>query len=312
MSALAVVFPGQGSQTVGMLSEFTDLYPIITETFTEASNVLDYSLMDLVQKGPAEKLNETIYTQVAMLVADVAMFRVIKQINSQKISFMAGHSLGEYAALVCSGVLGFTDAVRLVRERARLMQQHVAIGLGAMAAIVGLDNDVVTDLCIKACNERQKVMPANYNAIGQVVVAGHKEAVERLIIAAEAKEARLARLIPVSVPCHCDLLQGAAEEFGFFLKTINFNNPKCSVLSNIDAKTYMYGDEVRIKLQKQLYMPVQWVKIIQTMAQQGIKTIIECGPGQVLSGLIKRIDRTLTSYNINSQEALEKIKLLGE
>src|SRR3990167_886809 len=312
MNNCAFVFPGQGSQTVGMLADLAYKNKIILETFNEANSVLNYSLWDIVQLGPSEKLNETIYTQVAMLVADVALFRLINNLTRVEISLMAGHSLGEYAALVCAGALSLPDATSLIQKPSKLMQQHVPLGLGAMAAIVGLEDESVKQLCQEVSDANYKVMPANYNAIGQVVVAGHTEAVYKLIKAAETKNARLAKLIPVSVPCHCELLEKAATEFNTVLHATQFKEPSFAILSTVDALAYISPSDIRTRLTQQLYSPVQWVAIIQAMADKGITKIVECGPGQVLSGLIKRIDRSITTYNTNSEDALTRIKRDGE
>lgn len=308
MSKVAFVFPGQGSQSVGMLSELAQHHAIIQAVFEEASDVLSYDLWELTQAGPDTKLNETVYTQVAMLSADVAVFRLLQSLNPIKPIFMAGHSLGEYAALVCSDALSFHEALRAVQQRAQLMQSSVPMGAGAMAAIVGLDNEVVEQLCRQVSQANDQVMPANYNALGQVVVAGHTAAVERLIQAAEQQQARLAKIIPVSVPCHCELLRNMADEFAKTLAACDFQTPTCTVLSNVDAQAYISPEHIRRQLQMQLYKPVRWVEIIQHMASQGVDTIVECGPGQVLAGLIKRIDRTISVINANSPSSIEKLQ----
>jgi [acyl-carrier-protein] S-malonyltransferase len=308
MSKVSFVFPGQGSQSVGMLSELAQEHAVIHTVFEEASDVLAYDLWDLIQSGSASKLNETVYTQVAMLSADVAIFRLIQSLTSLAPSMMAGHSLGEYAALVCSEALSFNYALQAVQQRAQLMQKYVPMGTGAMAAIVGLDNEVVEQLCRQVNQADDQVMPANYNAIGQVVVAGHTAAVERLIQAAELQQARLAKMIPVSVPCHCDLLREMAVEFAKTLDGFEFQMPTCVVLSNVDAQAYTSTDHIRRQLQMQLYKPVRWVETIQNMASQGIEKIVECGPGQVLTGLIKRIGRDIAVMSVNSPATLEKIQ----
>lgn len=299
MTATAFLFPGQGSQAVGMLSAFAEMHPEIRQTFLTASEVLGYDLWELVQKGPESKLNETEYTQPAMLVADVAIFSVIQARASVPIEMMAGHSLGEYAALVCSQALTLEEAVSLVRLRGQLMQRYVPLGVGAMAAVIGLADEQVTELCEKVSHLSSKVMPANFNAIGQVVVAGHRDAVVRLVEAAEQANAILAKLIPVSVPCHCELLNEAAEAFGSALEVAEIKQPSCAVISNVDAKPYTSPDLIRSLLQSQLYLPVRWVQTIQYMQQAGIEQVVECGPGQVLSGLVKRIDRKLKIVNVS-------------
>lgn len=307
MNTLAIVFPGQGSQSVGMLSDWAQSFPSIQATFAEASEVLGFDLWTLIQEGPASKLNETQYTQVAMLTADVALYRVLQQNCSIQPSVMAGHSLGEYAALVAAQAIDFIDAVSLVQQRAQLMQQTVPLGVGAMAAIVGLTDERVHELCRDVSRPQSSVMPANFNAIGQVVVAGHDDAVERMIQAAQEQGARLAMKIPVSVPCHCALLAEAASIFHGELQQASFQTPSISVLNNVDAQPYQSAHDVRQKLEVQLHQPVQWVNVIQNMASQGVTHVIECGPGQVLSGLIKRIDRSLQTQSMTTPESLEKI-----
>lgn len=307
MNTLAMVFPGQGSQSVGMLSDWAQSFPIIQATFAEASEVLGFDLWTLIQEGPASKLNETQYTQVAMLSADVALYRALQQNCSIQPNVMAGHSLGEYAALVAAQAIDFVDAVSLVQQRAQLMQQTVPLGVGAMAAIVGLTDERVHELCMDVSRPQSSVMPANFNAIGQVVVAGHDDAVERMIRAAQEQGARLAMKIPVSVPCHCALLTEAASMFHGVLQQASFKTPTISVLNNVDAQSYQSAQDVRQKLEVQLHQPVQWVKVIQNMVSQGMTHVIECGPGQVLSGLMKRIDRSLQTQAMTTPESLEKI-----
>ncbi len=310
MTQIAFIFPGQGSQSIGMLAELATKHALIQQTFEEASDVVAYDLWQLVQTGPLSKLNETTYTQVAMLTADVAVFRLIQHLFSIKPTMMAGHSLGEYAALVCSHAIAFPQAVHVVQQRGQLMQANIPLGVGAMAAVVGLENEVVEDLCKQVSQAHDQVMPANYNAIGQVVVAGHMKAVERLIKVAEGAKARLAMMIPVSVPCHCDLLKETAEAFATVLKEAEFFQPNCPVLSNVNAQPYDSVQTIRLQLEVQLYRPVRWVDIIHAIATEGSHHIIECGPGQVLSGLIRRIDRTLTVLSVNDSASLEKIHTL--
>lgn len=307
----AFVFPGQGSQSVGMLSDFIPQYPIVTELFAEASDAVGYNLWQLVQNGPEDKLNQTEHTQVAMLTADVAIYKLLIQQGLAQPLIMAGHSLGEYAALVCADSLSITDAAHLVAKRGQLMQQAIPLGLGAMAAIVGLTDEQVDALCLDASQEDERVSPANYNAIGQVVVAGHTPAVERLIKLADEEGARLAKIIPVSVPCHCPLLSGAAELFAEALNQTEFKNPSIDVISNVDLSIYHSAQHIRTKLKEQLYSPVRWVETIQLFKNQGIELVIECGPGKVLNGLIKRIDRSLNAISvydtINLDQVLEQL-----
>lgn len=305
MTTLAFVFPGQGSQSVGMLAELAENYPIVTQTFNEISERLSYDLWQLVQQGPVEKLNQTEYTQVAMLGADVAVFRVMKQLAKFAPAYMAGHSLGEYAALVCAGAIALEDAAILVAARGRLMQQTVPMGEGAMAAIVGLTDEQVADLCAEASNAEHQVTPANFNAIGQVVIAGHTKAVERAIIIAEEKQARLAKIIPVSVPCHCALLHDAAEAFADYLQAAPFKAPQIAVISNVDLSIYEAPEQIRLLLKEQLYKPVRWVETIQKMRINEVDLLVECGPGKVLAGLAKRIERSLQSTCVYDKPSLD-------
>lgn len=293
MMNYAIVFPGQGSQFVGMLADLAAIYPDIKNTFSEVSDHLHYDIWQMVQQGPEEVLNQTEHTQVAMLTADVALFRILKSKQPLAPSMMAGHSLGEYAALVCADAVSLVDAAKLVQTRGRLMQQAIPMGVGAMAAIVGLSDEQVRQICIQSTNAIEQVTPANYNAIGQVVIAGHSAAVQRAIILAETQQARMAKIIPVSVPCHCELLKPAAEQFAEALAQAKLQIPTGTVISNVDLSAYQSVEQIRTLLQQQLYSPVRWVETIQKMQQAGIATIIECGPGKVLSGLIKRIDKSL-------------------
>lgn len=293
MMNYAIVFPGQGSQFVGMLADLAAIYPDIKNTFSEVSDHLHYDIWQMVQQGPEEVLNQTEHTQVAMLTADVALFRILKSKQPLAPSMMAGHSLGEYAALVCADAVSLVDAAKLVQTRGRLMQQAIPMGVGAMAAIVGLSDEQVRQICIQSTNAIEQVTPANYNAIGQVVIAGHSAAVQRAIILAETQQARMAKIIPISVPCHCELLKPAAEQFAEALAQAKLQIPTGTVISNVDLSAYQSVEQIRTLLQQQLYSPVRWVETIQKMQQAGIATIIECGPGKVLSGLIKRIDKSL-------------------
>lgn len=307
MNNTAFVFPGQGSQTVGMLSDFIPHYSEVLDAFVEASNAVGYDLWDLIQNGPEQKLNQTEHTQVAMLTADVAIYRVLNERGYPMPRLMAGHSLGEYAALVCSEALSLTDAARLVARRGFLMQSTVPLGAGAMAAVVGLTDEQVTDLCVHACTDLETVSPANFNAIGQVVVAGHTAAVLRLIAFAEQAQARLAKLIPVSVPCHCPLLTDAAEQFVDALAAVSFKTPIIKVISNVDLSIYQSAEHIRERLKAQLYSPVRWVETIELFKKHNIEQVVECGPGKVLSGLIKRIDRTLSVISVCHATSVEQL-----
>ncbi|WP_313049247.1 ACP S-malonyltransferase [Atlantibacter subterraneus] len=303
MTQFAFVFPGQGSQAVGMLADVAAQYPIVEETFAEASAVLGYDLWALVQQGPAEELNKTWQTQPALLTASVALYRVWQQKGGKAPAMMAGHSLGEYSALVCAGVIAFSDAVRLVELRGKLMQDAVPEGTGAMSAIIGLDDDAIA----KACEESalgQVVSPVNYNSPGQVVIAGHKEAVERAGAACKAAGAKRALPLPVSVPSHCALMKPAAEKLAVELQNITFNAPAIPVVNNVDVACATDPDEIRNALVRQLYSPVQWTKSVELMASRDITHLYEVGPGKVLTGLTKRIVDSLTASAINEPASL--------
>lgn len=309
MSKVAIVFPGQGSQSVGMLHELANSYRNVQEVFDSASALLGYDVWELVQHGPETRLAQTEHTQVAMLVSDIAVFEILKQEGLADASMMAGHSLGEYAALVASAALTLSDAVLLVSRRGQLMQKSIPLGQGAMAAIVGLNDDVVATICREASDDSKEVSPANFNAIGQVVIAGHTPAVLKAISLAEAKGARLAKVIPVSVPCHCALLNQASTDFIKDLEAVSFAVPKVPVVSNVDLSIYQTVGQMRTLLSQQLCKPVRWVETIQLMKKQGVDYIIECGPGKVLSGLIKRIDSSIQTVSVNDKPSLDKVLL---
>lgn len=304
----AFIFPGQGSQSVGMLADAAAQYPEISATFREASDVLGYDLQRMAFEGPAEELNQTVHTQPALLAASYAVWRIITARSSSTPSVLAGHSLGEYTALVCANAINFQDAIKLVAARGQYMQDAVAAGAGAMAAIIGLEDDVVVKLCNDARGESGEVLsPANYNSIGQVVIAGHKDAVNRAIVLAKESGAKMAVLIPVSVPSHCELMQPAAERLQALLTTISIRKPCIPVVSNADVQVYQNDAEIRDGLVRQLYMPVRWVSTIQKIIDMNVKTVIECGPGKVLTGLNKRIDKTLQLQSISDLASIETI-----
>ncbi|APG17644.1 MULTISPECIES: ACP S-malonyltransferase [Kosakonia] len=305
MTQFAFVFPGQGSQTVGMLADMAVAYPVIEETFAEASAALGYDLWALVQQGPAEELNKTWQTQPALLSASVALWRVWQQQGGKTPVLMAGHSLGEYSALVCAGVIAFADAVRLVELRGKFMQEAVPEGTGAMSAIIGLDDESIAKACETAA-EGQIVSPVNYNSPGQVVIAGHKEAVERAGAACKAAGAKRALPLPVSVPSHCALMKPAAEKLAVELNAIPFNAPQIPVINNVDVKCETSPEAIRSALVRQLYSPVQWTKSVEFMASQGVEHLYEVGPGKVLTGLTKRIVDTLTASAINEPAAMSE------
>lgn len=303
----AYLFPGQGSQHVGMLSLLAENYAIITDQFNKVSERLGYDVWALVQHGPEARLNQTEFTQVVMLTADVAIFKLIQSFRNMRAAFLAGHSLGEYAALVCADVLSLEDAAWLVSHRGRIMQKHVAPGLGGMAAIIGLNTEQVIQLCNRASDDKQFVGPANFNAPEQIVIAGHTLAVEKAMALAEQAGARMAKWIPVSVPCHCLLLKSAAEEFDAYLSQVKFNAPQCSVISNVDLTLYHDADDIRLHLHQQLFSPVRWVETIQLMIEQGVDYMIESGPGKVLSGLCKRINKEIRCMAVNDETSLQQV-----
>ena len=299
-----MVFPGQGSQAVGMLKDLAENYPVVKSTFDEASQVLGYDLWTLVQAGPAEELNKTWQTQPALLAASVAIYRVWQSINGPQPEFMAGHSLGEYSALVCAGVIDFKDAIKLVELRGKLMQEAVPSGTGAMFAIIGLDNDSIKKACEQAA-QGQIVAPVNFNSPGQVVIAGNKEAVERA--GALCKEAGAKRALPlaVSVPSHCALMKPAADKLATTLNNMTFNPPQFAVINNVNVKVESSADNIKAALIAQLYSPVRWTETVEEMAKQGVTLLVEMGPGKVLTGLTKRIVDSLSACAVNDKASLD-------
>jgi len=303
MTQIAFVFPGQGSQTVGMLTELAATYSRVEETFREASDALGYDLWQLVSQGPAEELNKTWQTQPALLAASVAIYRVWQQQGGEKPVLMAGHSLGEYSALVCAGVLNFADAVKLVELRGKLMQEAVPEGTGAMQAIIGLDDAAIRKACEESA-QGQVVSPVNFNSPGQVVIAGNKEAVERAGAACKAAGAKRALPLPVSVPSHCALMKPAADKLAVALESITFNAPAVPVINNVDVKAETDAAAIRHALVRQLYSPVRWTESVEAMAAQGVTQLLEMGPGKVLTGLTKRIVDSLTAAAVNDTASL--------
>lgn len=285
---LACVFPGQGSQSVGMLSGLTAEFPQVRDCFTEASEALGFDLWQLVSAGPEEKLNQTEHTQPAMLAAGVAVWRVWRAQGGLPPAVMAGHSLGEYTALVCAEAVDFRDAVLLVRDRGRFMQAAVPAGQGAMAAILGLDDDAVVRVCAEQA-QGEVVAAVNFNSPGQVVIAGHTAAVQRAVDAAKAAGAKRAVVLPVSVPSHCALMQGAAQQMAQRLAQVEIRVPRIAVIHNASVTTADTAAAVRANLVEQIHAPVRWVETIQKMTAEGVDKLIECGPGRVLAGLNKRI-----------------------
>lgn len=304
-SSLALVFPGQGSQSVGMLSSLAEQFPAVLETFREASGVLGYDLWQLVKEGPQDALNCTNRTQPAMLAAGVAVWRVWIESGGSTPALMAGHSLGEYTALVCAEALTFPDAVGLVAERGQLMQEAVPAGVGAMAAILGLDDDSVRKTCDEAA-QGQIVSAVNFNSPGQVVIAGHTAAVERAMDIAKAGGAKKTLLLPVSVPSHCSLMQPAAQRFAVSLANADFRTPRIPVIQNADAASHDTVASVVAALARQLYSPVRWVETVQGFGTQGIKLVLEAGPGKVLASLNRRIDKTQGALPVYDPDTLSK------
>ncbi|HXX85459.1 MAG TPA: ACP S-malonyltransferase [Casimicrobiaceae bacterium] len=300
---LAMVFPGQGSQSVGMLAGY-DAHPVVRETLVEASAMLGQDLWTLAADGPAEELNRTVNTQPLMLAADIAVYRAWRAAGGTKPSIAAGHSLGEYAALVAAGSLELNDALPLVRFRAQAMQEAVPAGVGAMAAVMGLDGAGIAAACAEAA-QGQVVEPVNYNAPGQIVIAGHREAVERAIGAAKARGAKRGVLLPVSAPFHSSLLKPAAERLAAYLANIPVSSPQLRVLHNVDAGAAATPDAIRDALARQAASPVRWVETVEAFVASGVSHIVECGPGQVLTGLCRRIAPDLTVMPMGDGAAIE-------
>jgi len=303
---LAFVFPGQGSQSIGMLVELAESYPEIKATFAEASVVLGFDLWKLVQEGPAEELNQTHNTQPVMLAAGVALWRVWCAQSEVRPAFMAGHSLGEYTALVCSGALRFVDAIELVAARGRFMQEAVPEGEGAMAAILGLSDEQVIQVCADAA-QGEVCSAVNFNSPGQVVIAGNSAAIERAMPAAKELGAKRALKLPVSVPSHCTLMQPAAEQLYAKMQTVEFSQSDVVLLHNVDVSEHKSSEEIRLALQAQLSDPVRWVDTINALAEQGVTTFVEMGPGKALMGLNKRIVKTAKHFTVYDVATLNKL-----
>jgi [acyl-carrier-protein] S-malonyltransferase len=289
--ALAFVFPGQGSQSLGMLAELAEREPVVRRVFDNASGVLDYDLWNLVQNGPEEDLNKTERTQPAMLAAGFAVWRVWREHGGAVPTVMSGHSLGEYTALVCSRALDFTTAISLVEFRGRLMQEAVPVGQGAMAAVLGLTDKAVQLACRESRQGEEVVEPVNFNAPNQIVIAGHATAVRRAMDAARKRGAKRVVLLPVSVPAHSSLMKPSAEKMRQRLLDTEFKPPLVPEIYTVDVKKHGDPNEIRAALVEQLYKPVRWVETVRAMVSQGVDRIVECGPGRVLSGLNSRIER---------------------
>lgn len=303
MSAtFAFVFPGQGSQSMGMLSDIAAQHSLIGETFAEASEALGYDLWALTQQGPEAQLNQTDKTQPAILAASVALWRLWLSQGGARPAFVAGHSLGEYSALVAAESLSFVEAVKLVELRGQLMQQAVPAGEGGMAAILGLDDADVLAACAEAA-QGQVVSAVNFNAPGQVVIAGSAAAVERAIEACKARGAKRAMALPVSVPSHCDLMRPAAERFAEAVSSIDWQAPGIALVQNVSAAVVSEPARLKDDLLAQLYSPVRWVESIVALSEQGVTDLVECGPGKVLSGLNKRCVKGINTYNLDAPDA---------
>ena len=303
MTKLAFVFPGQGSQSVGMLE---DAREVCAELFAEASSVLGYDLWDLVENGPEDQLNQTEYTQPALLTASIALFRLAQARGLPSPDVVAGHSLGEYSALVAADVLQFSDAVMLVQKRGQFMQTAVPLGEGGMAAVLGLDDDQVRDVCTAAA-QGEVVQAVNYNAPGQVVIAGNNAAIERAIKGCKEAGAKRAMALSVSAPFHSELMKPAAEELAGVLNEVNFAKPTTIVVQNIDAAVHDDPEQIRTNLVKQMYGAVLWTDTVLMMKQIGVATLVECGPGKVLTGLSKRIDKSITGHSMNSAASMATV-----
>jgi [acyl-carrier-protein] S-malonyltransferase len=302
---LAFVFPGQGSQSVGMVAALAESYPEVKHVFEQASDALDKDLWSIVSSGPEDALNQTQNTQPAMLAAGFAIWKVWCKQSEIRPAWAAGHSLGEYTALVCSEAMSFEDGIKLVAARGRFMQEAVPVGVGAMAAILGLEDHQVVKVCADAA-ENEVVSAVNFNAPGQVVIAGHTAAVERAIAAAKEAGAKRAVQLPVSVPSHCALMQSAAAKLEEQLQNIAINVPKMTLIHNVDVAAHSAPEVIRNVLKEQLYKPVRWVDSIKFMHDQGVTHFVECGPGKVLIGLNKRIAKDAEHMAIYDPETLNK------
>ncbi|MEZ9302147.1 ACP S-malonyltransferase [Vibrio breoganii] len=307
MSKFAIVFPGQGSQSLGMLAELGEQFDIVKQTFAEASEVLGYDLWALIQDGPVEDLNQTHRTQPALLASSVAVWRVWNDQGLATPELLAGHSLGEYSALVCAGVIDFKEAIKLVELRGQLMQEAVPAGTGAMYAIIGLADDAIAKACEEAA-QGEVVSPVNFNSPGQVVIAGNKAAVERAGVLCKEAGAKRALPLPVSVPSHCALMKPAADRLAEALKDIEFNAPTLPVINNVDVAAETDPAKIKGALVRQLYCPVRWTEGVQKMHEQGVEKLLELGPGKVLTGLTKRIVKSLTAAAVNDTASLEAAK----
>ncbi len=306
MSKTAFVFPGQGSQTIGMLADLAEQHPVVIETFAQASDALGYDLWKLVQEGPVEDLSQTDKTQPALLAASVSIWRAYETSGKDLPKVIAGHSLGEYSALVCAGVIEFVEAIKLVELRGQLMQKAVPVGTGAMYAVIGLADDAIA----KACEESAQgdvVSPVNYNSPGQVVIAGEKIAVERAAAACKDAGAKMAVPLPVSVPSHCALMKPAADKLAEALASMEFKTPTIELINNVDVASPTEPAAIKDALIRQLYSPVRWSETVSKMADLGVDRLFEFGPGKVLTGLTKRINKSIVAKAVNDSASMAAI-----
>jgi [acyl-carrier-protein] S-malonyltransferase len=309
-ASLAFVFPGQGSQSVGMVAELAAVHPEVRETFDEASEGAGIDLWELSQNGPEDRLNSTENTQPALLAASVAVWRVWVKQGGARPAYLSGHSLGEYSALVAAGAISLKDAAGLVAERGRLMQAAVPAGVGAMAAILGGDDAQIAQVCEEVA-QGQVVAPANFNSPGQLVIAGHAEAVDRALARLAELGVKKAVKLAVSVPSHCMLMRDAADKLGDRMAAIHWSMPSIPVVQNADAKVHTSVEDIRGALMRQLYLPVRWTECVQALAANGVTQALECGPGKVLSGLIKRIDKSIEAKPIGTPADLDAALVLA-
>ncbi len=302
----AFIFPGQGAQHAGMGKELADNFPVAKHIFEEANDALNFDLASLCFKGPEEELKLTTVTQPAILTTSIAALKVLEQETGLKADYAAGHSLGEYSALVCAKAISFADAVRTVRQRGAFMQDAVPVGVGSMAAIIGLDADILEAVCQEAA-EGEIVSPANFNSPGQIVIAGHSSAVERAMVLAKEKGAKRTLPLPVSAPFHCSLLTPAGEKLNDVLSRILFSSMSIPVISNVEAEPNSKSERLQQLLVSQVSAPVRWDASVSRMVELGVDTFIEIGPGKVLSGLVKRIEKSSLSMNIEDVNSLNKL-----
>lgn len=306
---IALVFPGQGSQKIGMLADLAGKFPQVQETFGEASDVLGYDLWALCQSGSDEEINLTERTQPLLLTASTAIWRIWQECGGVNPGVLAGHSLGEWSALVCAGVVSFTDAVELVRNRGRYMQEAVPAGVGAMAAVIGLADEDIEQCCSGAQSSEEVVSAVNYNAPGQVVIAGHTAAVERAIERCKTAGAKRALPLPVSAPFHTELMRPAAERLAREVENTVFSVPQIPVIHNVHGRTEADPGAIKALMVEQIYSPVRWVDCVKALVSQGVEVTVECGAGKVLSGLNRRIHKALAVHASDDVASLQKALL---